>query len=81
MTCLCGQELAPVLARLGSPWCHECREDEERLSRVVLGQRESVETPRENRAAPAAQVVSLRSRAARRRSDPWEHGPGPALAA
>jgi hypothetical protein len=25
--CMCGEEIASVLARLGSPWCHDCRDD------------------------------------------------------
>jgi hypothetical protein len=70
MTCLCGQELAPVLARLGSPTCHDCRDEPERLSQV-LGKRP----------APPADVISIRSREARGRSYPREHRPGPALAA
>jgi hypothetical protein len=35
VSCLCGQEVAPVLARLGSPWCHECRADPERRYRIL----------------------------------------------
>jgi hypothetical protein len=33
--CLCGEQVAPVLARLGSPWCHDCRDDPERRYRIV----------------------------------------------
>jgi hypothetical protein len=70
MTCLCGQQLAPVLARLGSPLCHDCRDDPEGLAQV-LGKRPT----------PTAEVVSIRWRAARRRSYPGAHGSGPAVAA
>jgi len=35
VNCLCGEQVAPVLARLGSPWCHECRDDPERRYRIV----------------------------------------------
>ena len=34
--CLCGNELAPVLVRLGSVWCHDCREDEQRRYEVLV---------------------------------------------
>jgi hypothetical protein len=33
--CLCGEQVAPVLARLGSPWCHDCRGDSERRYRIL----------------------------------------------
>jgi len=33
--CLCGEQVAPILARLGSPWCHECRDDPERRYRII----------------------------------------------
>ena len=33
--CFCGEQVAPVLARLGSPWCHECRDDADRRYRVL----------------------------------------------
>jgi hypothetical protein len=32
---LCGEKVAPVLARLGSPWCHECRDDPQRRDRII----------------------------------------------
>jgi hypothetical protein len=35
VSCLCGERLAPILARLGSPWCHDCRDDPERRYRIV----------------------------------------------
>jgi hypothetical protein len=35
VSCLCGEQVAPVLARLGSPWCHECRADSERRYRIL----------------------------------------------
>jgi MFS family permease len=35
VSCLCGEQVAPVLARLGSPWCHECRGDPERRYRII----------------------------------------------
>jgi MFS family permease len=35
VSCLCGEQVAPVLARLGSPWCHECRDDPERRYRII----------------------------------------------
>lgn len=35
VSCLCGEQVAPVLARLGSPWCHDCRDDPERRYRII----------------------------------------------
>jgi hypothetical protein len=35
VSCLCGKQVAPILARLGSPWCHECRDDPERRYWIV----------------------------------------------
>jgi hypothetical protein len=36
-TCLCGNALAPVLVDLASPWCHDCRDDQQRRE-VVLAE-------------------------------------------
>jgi hypothetical protein len=51
VSCLCGEKVAPVLARLGSPWCHECRDDPERRNRIIA---ESARASRPNGELPLA---------------------------
>ncbi len=33
--CVCGNEIAPVLARLGSARCHDCRDNPSRYADAV----------------------------------------------
>jgi hypothetical protein len=48
--CMCGEEIATVLARLGSPWCHDCRDDG--------GRRAGALTAVKNRAALSVDFVT-----------------------
>ena len=50
-TCFCGEQVAPVLARLGSPWCHECRDDADRRYRVLAESLRALSAERERRLA------------------------------
>jgi hypothetical protein len=43
--CFCGGEIAPILSRLGSPWCHECRDSGDRR-RQTMERYRSLDEPR-----------------------------------
>lgn len=47
VTCFCGEQVAPVLARLGSPWCHECRDDADRRYRTLAKSSRALTAERE----------------------------------